>query len=134
MQCDADWILVSPPRGVVKKGLAALQKKAGRSIIAKSHNSAKKSLNFASEISYEACQGYSNTTIGPDVPVESATQETLPEGQNVQGNLKVGPDEQANGDDDFQKMIDDMAYKVWTCGRCLNMGHSTADCTNDIRC
>jgi hypothetical protein len=134
MQCDADWILVSPPRGVVKKGLAALQKKAGRSIIAKSHNSAKKSLNFASEISYEACKGYSNPTIGPDVPVESATQETLPEGQNVQGNVMVGPDEQANGDDDFQKMIDDMAYKVWTCGRCLNMGHSTADCTNDIRC
>jgi hypothetical protein len=36
--------------------------------------------------------------------------------------------------DDFNKMIDDMAYKVWACGRCLNMGHQTKDCVNDIRC
>jgi hypothetical protein len=46
LQCDADWTLVSPPRGVVKKGLAALQKTAERSSIAKSHNPTKKMFEF----------------------------------------------------------------------------------------
>jgi hypothetical protein len=36
--------------------------------------------------------------------------------------------------DDFENMIDDMAYKVWSCGKCLNMGHLTKDCTNEVRC
>jgi hypothetical protein len=36
--------------------------------------------------------------------------------------------------DDFESMIDDMAYKVWSCGKCLNMGHLTKDCTNEVRC
>ena len=36
--------------------------------------------------------------------------------------------------DDFNRMLDDMVYKVWSCGRCLSMGHSTRACTNDIRC
>ncbi|KAM0880622.1 hypothetical protein ACQ4PT_033457 [Festuca glaucescens] len=34
----------------------------------------------------------------------------------------------------INKLVDDMAYRVWNCGKCLSMGHKTAACTNQIRC
>jgi hypothetical protein len=37
-------------------------------------------------------------------------------------------------DEDFAKLIDDMAFQVWKCGRCLSMKHLVRDCKNDIRC
>jgi hypothetical protein len=50
----------------------------------------------------------------------------------VQVNVAHITEEEAQ--QDFEKMIDDMAFKVWACGRCLHMGHQTKDCENDIRC
>ncbi|KAM0844073.1 hypothetical protein ACQ4PT_057283 [Festuca glaucescens] len=45
-----------------------------------------------------------------------------------------GPAISADGLQEFEKMIDEMVYKVWECGQCLRMGHNSKDCTNDIRC
>jgi hypothetical protein len=102
---------------VVKKGLAALQKKASHSNIAKPHTTAKKHLKFATDISYEACLGYSKPSVVPVAPVESANQLKLPKEANLKDNASVGPVEVPKGDEAFHKMIDDMAYKVWACGR-----------------
>ncbi|KAK1618561.1 hypothetical protein QYE76_024078 [Lolium multiflorum] len=49
-------------------------------------------------------------------------------------NEEIQSDSTAREEDSFSAMIDDMVYKVWTCGRCLSMGHPTKNCTNDIRC
>jgi hypothetical protein len=44
----------------------------------------------------------------------------------------VGPSD----DDPFgiNDLVDDMAYRVWKCGRCLSMKHETSICSNEIRC
>ncbi|KAM0868195.1 hypothetical protein ACQ4PT_041499 [Festuca glaucescens] len=152
LQCEADWTLVSPTRRTVQKGLAALQKKASQSSMAKSH-SVKKQLKFAAAISYEACLGYSNpnmnthqdnTVTTPPIPLVpenvvsdgsvEADQMELSRQTNLNERVSVGPVEHAKEDEAFHEMIDDMAYKVWACRRCLNMGHATINCVNDIRC
>jgi hypothetical protein len=56
-QCDDDWILVSPSKRIVQKGLEALKKKAHHSSLSKEHN-VKKKLHLADTIAYDACLGY----------------------------------------------------------------------------
>jgi hypothetical protein len=34
----------------------------------------------------------------------------------------------------LEKIVDEIAYKFWDCGRCLSMGHVISDCTREIRC
>jgi hypothetical protein len=34
----------------------------------------------------------------------------------------------------LEKLVDDMAYEVWECSRCLSMGHNAKDCTRKVRC
>jgi hypothetical protein len=31
-------------------------------------------------------------------------------------------------------MIENMAFEVWKCGRCLSMVHDIVNCVNEIRC
>jgi hypothetical protein len=34
----------------------------------------------------------------------------------------------------LEKIVEDMAYKFWDCGRCLSMGLVIKDCTREICC
>jgi hypothetical protein len=131
-------------------GLSAMNSAAPKSIVRKSAGP-RRNLVFADELSYSACKGYhkpgsscssSQDTVSVQEPV---TDDTL---QNITSLSKDTNDRasndpitsQADGhqhiahDEAFEQMIDDMAFKVWKCGRCLSMTHLSRDCTNDIRC
>ncbi|KAK1664301.1 hypothetical protein QYE76_052460 [Lolium multiflorum] len=122
-------------------------------------NRANKKLEFAKNIGYEACLGYQSAvhkgTGSADPPVTLVTSSTPPitysttkplpaekislnvdavEHLNLEEPKDFQEDMSKIAQDDFGKMIDDMAYKFWNCGRCLSMGHRTPDCTNEIRC
>jgi hypothetical protein len=134
----------------MKLGLSAMNSAAPKSIVRKSAGP-RRNLVFADELSYSACKGYhkpgnscssSQDTVSVQEPV---TDDTL---QNITSLSKDTNDRasndpitsQADGhqhiahDEAFEQMIDDMAFKVWKCGRCLSMTHLSRDCTNDIRC
>ena len=34
----------------------------------------------------------------------------------------------------LDKVVDDIVYRMWDCGKCLSMGHSRSDCKNKLRC
>jgi hypothetical protein len=55
-------------------------------------------------------------------------------GKDLEKNLQPSDDSLEEGQKDFENMIDDMAFKVWKCGRCLSLKHESKDCTSDIRC
>ena len=38
--------------------------------------------------------------------------------------------ERDSGQDGLSKIIDEMAYHFWRCGRCLSMAPDTVDCSN----
>ncbi|KAM0894957.1 hypothetical protein ACQ4PT_024153 [Festuca glaucescens] len=143
IQTKAEWTLVSSPKKTLQRGLAALKSKAPRSALAKSHVSGKK-LQFAETIHYEACLGYQcpdgasvqeNVMAAHAYPLHSAESSGNSQGKEILPGSGLADDvshEQAQKY--FEKLVDDMVYKVWACGRCLHMGHQTKDCTNDIRC
>ncbi|KAM0827059.1 hypothetical protein ACQ4PT_068439 [Festuca glaucescens] len=76
----------------------------------------------------------------PKAPVQSSNIDVLGcESLDPCSSLSVGLAED-NGpveDDDpfgIAELVDDMAYRVWKCGRCLSLSHFQVDCVNDIRC
>jgi hypothetical protein len=115
-------------------------------------------LEFAKNLGYEACLGYHSSAqqgaVTADPPVALVTSSAphitysttkpLPveknslnvdapiEQSNLEKHKNLQEERPKSAQDDFGKMIDDMAYKVWNYGRCLSMGHRTPDCTNEI--
>jgi hypothetical protein len=39
-----------------------------------------------------------------------------------------------SSDNSFTTLIDDMAFQVWRCSRCLSMAHDRPTCTNKVQC
>ncbi|KAM0852493.1 hypothetical protein ACQ4PT_051714 [Festuca glaucescens] len=80
----------------------------------------------------------SNTSASDHVQssVEQAPSSDLNSGFDLQlgQDIPSGSELSADGLREFEKMIDDMVYKVWECGHCLRMGHNSKDYVNDIRC
>jgi hypothetical protein len=154
-ECDEEWTMVSPSRKVLQHGLAALKMPTSKPILGKSNGLGKK-LSFAPSIDYDACLGYQDPKLVKEkekAPVEEFVTSSVPNITFVPVSpypfkqQRVGVEEESlsrgmlgsqgnvqAGVDDFENMIDDMAYKVWSCGKCLNMGHLTKDCTNEVRC
>jgi hypothetical protein len=118
--------------------MAALKNKPSKSIV-RSAKATPKRLEFADSISYEACKGYCKP-IGADkreviMPKNFFVDDAISvpfgtiHGHNSDQNMEV-----PGTDLDFQNMIDDMAFRVWKCGRCLSLDHDTINCANGIRC
>ena len=57
LECQQEWILVSPSKARAKLGLLAMKKPPAKSS-PKTSLGAKKKLRFATFINYEACKGY----------------------------------------------------------------------------
>jgi hypothetical protein len=132
-QCDDDWILVSPSNITVQKGLKALQKKAHHSILSKVHNVNKK-LQFADSIAYDACLGYKPPSLSTTFEKGECSSTPSSMGNISDKNLQPSVGSMEEAQKDFENLIDDMAFKVWKCGRCLSLKHESKDCTFDIRC
>jgi hypothetical protein len=154
---EEEWTLVSPSKKIMQHGLAALKKQVPKPIL-NLKNKANKKLEFAKNLGYEACLGYHSSAqqgaVTADPPVTLVTSSAphitysttkpLPveknslnvdapiEQSNLEKHKNLQEERPKSAQDDFGKMIDDMAYKVWNCGRCLSMGHRTPDCTNEI--
>jgi hypothetical protein len=143
---------------ILQHGLAALKKRMPKPILIQGNKTNKK-LVFAQNLGYEACLGYQNSNVTVPKPrVQTETfvtssepkiafaaakvypfvQQKLGDDACVQSNAmdfeELQPKSATVEEDNFTSMIDDMAYKVWSCGQCLSMGHPTTDCTNEIRC
>jgi hypothetical protein len=60
MECQEEWIMVSPNKKRTDRAIRALKHKPHRSVLKKNHlsNAPKKKLCFASFMSYPACSGY----------------------------------------------------------------------------
>ncbi|KAM0827262.1 hypothetical protein ACQ4PT_068312 [Festuca glaucescens] len=157
-ESEEEWTLVSPSKRILQHGLAALKKHKPKSILGKTIGTSK-TLSFAPSMDYEACLGYQDPKVA--MPKEGAPlekfvtnnapiisfapvnpfpfkQHKLVEGETSAANDNLSdvasPSNEVEEMDDFDSMIDDMAYKVWSCGHCLSMGHNTKDCTNEVRC
>jgi hypothetical protein len=52
-------------------------------------------------------------------------------GAGDSGCAPVGPSSSLDG---LAQLVDDLAFQVWSCQRCLSFGHKTLSCTNQIRC
>jgi hypothetical protein len=132
-ESDKEWTIVSPNKKRLQLGLSALQKGKPASII-HSANPSRKGLTFADSISYVACLGYRDhngevsrkDSIGPlNIGTSSA----------ISVEPRLGSRERVSDPDkEFEALIDDMAFQVWKCSKCLSMGHVTKACTNLIRC
>jgi hypothetical protein len=103
-------------------------------------NGPKRKLVFAEDLTYSAFKGYQKPVTNCSIlrqNVASTPQNCLIDSPTVDHSVnssQVETQPSSVQDEDFKKMIDDMAFKVWKCGRCLSMGHLVRDCTNEIRC
>jgi hypothetical protein len=75
---------------------------------------------------------------GATAPVQPLNSEAMGLDQPC-SSRSAGPSEDfgpIDNDDPFgiAEMVDDMAYRVWKCGRCLSLSHFQVDCINDVRC
>ena len=57
LECDAEWIIVSPSKRRAALGLLAMHSKPSKSSVRSSHSNAKK-LSFSMFQNYSACRGY----------------------------------------------------------------------------
>jgi hypothetical protein len=132
-ESDKEWTTISPNKKRLQLGLSALQKDKPASIIC-SANPSRKRLTFAESIGYSACLGYRDPNgevpqKDLTVPLNNATSSAISD------EPQLGSRESASEPDkDFEALIDDMAFQVWKCSKCLSMGHVTKACTNLIRC
>ncbi|KAK1611422.1 hypothetical protein QYE76_035095 [Lolium multiflorum] len=84
-------------------------------------------------IALEAAIGGSCGYKPPNPPVttfekgECSTSSAM--GNDLEKNLQPSVDSLEEGQKDFENMIDDMAFKVWKCGRCLSLKHESKDCS-----
>ncbi|KAM0881896.1 hypothetical protein ACQ4PT_032653 [Festuca glaucescens] len=93
-------------------------------------------IQFSTKHPIEQVSGKTSASDHVQSSVEQAPSSDLNSGFDSQlgQDIPSGPELSADGLKEFEKMIDDMVYKVWECGRCLRMGHNSKDCVNDIRC
>jgi hypothetical protein len=156
--------MVSPTRRVIQHGIAALQFKADKSSLASFHSTKKKlvfaeSIQYDACLGYQDPNAEKSSRVilpvniavdsPPSIPFGSAMPDQsdqhatrVQNGDSNQGassrlvdSADGGPgvtDKEAH--DEFEKMIDDMDFKVWACGKCLSMGHLMKNCTNEVRC
>jgi hypothetical protein len=130
-ECNEEWTLVSPNKKRTASALNALHKKPDRPILQHKNSavSVKKFLSFAEVLVYEACTGYSMK----DDSLKNVQDPKISEQTDVV-SVPTANGQIDNEVDPFDKLVDDMAYRVWNCGRCLSMSHKTSVCTNEIRC
>ena len=139
LECDKEWILVSPTKKRAQLGLAALKLPVPKSSI-KSSNPTSRKLVFSESISYEACKGYKDPNCkalaisfgsftAPEFPSTISDSNVLIT-QDIPSLHDIVED---SGQQGLACVIDDMAYRFWKCGRCLSMNHDTGQCNNKIR-
>ena len=156
-----EWILVSPSKRRVQLGHNALKSAVPRSSI-KSGKAPRRKLKFSENISYVACKGYSDREVllkedshhtitfgsfkysgGQNAVVSSSAERFDPvhkhssfevgnssSTENIVRPIESDPD----GLLAFNQMVDDMAFQVWKCNKCLSMGHDRIECKNRVRC
>jgi hypothetical protein len=165
-ESNAEWTLVSPNKKRTDAAMRALRSQPARPIIQKQRvaSKVKRSISFASNLSYDACAGYAareepssepSSQILPIIPFGSFDQpvrapllqvgapssisnisESGP--SSVEITQQNGPPSADHGPLDGQSgledVINDIAYHFWECGHCLSMCHKRQSCSNRIRC
>ncbi|KAM0823611.1 hypothetical protein ACQ4PT_070765 [Festuca glaucescens] len=134
-ECNAEWELVSPGKKRMQlacKGYQDPKMQTGVILHNVHMTNSIPSISFGTTRPFSPKSNYGLIASSEDtaenrgtIEMGSSGTQTLVLGNDTGGPAHVKELKEDDGLDGLTTLVDDMAYRVWNCGRCLSMRHET---------